>query len=226
MKNWKRFVIVADEFLATYLMSPPGPVVALFLVGHAAELYLKAALTKASNDIDRAVGLGHNIAELLQVCSEEDADFPERYCLKQHILDVVRRTRGIGTSAHLQDEDREHFLRNQELYMIACSLADLKYLGTPMRRPLSVLGVMVPNSYWIDFFRDIRRYLGYPGSSDVDYVRFVLENKQITDDARAWLTALLGDESPGGRRGYLSVTIAPHPSSTGKPRSGKEVNKG
>lgn len=36
---WWKFILPADEFFITYAMPASGPEVALFLVGHCAELY-------------------------------------------------------------------------------------------------------------------------------------------------------------------------------------------
>ena len=75
--SWRSFVIPADEWLVNYsVISTVGfmPIlsVALFSIGQAVELYLKASMAKITGNSSAAIKYGHNIAKLLEDCQGID----------------------------------------------------------------------------------------------------------------------------------------------------------
>jgi hypothetical protein len=83
--------------------------------------------------------------------------------------------------------DARHF----ELYAVAKLLPDLKYLGTPPKRPRgSGLGWVYPNDYWIGLFRSMRMWLGHPSPHHIDIVALHLERPELPTVARWFLSQL------------------------------------
>lgn len=158
-----------DAFLISYAVLPPIPEVTLFLVGHAVELYLKAVLTKQTRNIDETIKFGHSVGDLLMECQKNEASFmPEINCKK------------------LKTEE-EYRSRHHELYTIIENLADLKYIDTTKKKGGFPFAFVFPNSYWIDFFRKIRIYLGWPIKGRRDYLRYHMDSFGLPDHAKNFL---------------------------------------
>ncbi|MHB1319008.1 MAG: hypothetical protein ACYCYF_10365, partial [Anaerolineae bacterium] len=86
---------------------------------------------------------------------------------------LVNRTMCCAEKRGLTTEDLHHFLQHQELYVIAKHLADLKYLGAPMKSAKVRFGVgyVYPSPEWPKLFGAIRHYLMYPSPNRTDVVR-------------------------------------------------------
>jgi hypothetical protein len=54
------------------------------------------------------------------------------------------------------------FLENQEIYVVAKYLADLKYFGAPMKQVKGAyaVGVVTLHPRWAELFRAFRKHLG------------------------------------------------------------------
>ncbi|MDD5116434.1 MAG: hypothetical protein PHW98_05155 [Candidatus Omnitrophica bacterium] len=173
-EDWCRFLYTADEFLVAYTVIPPRLMISLFLVGHAAELYLKAVFTKQTGNIDKAVRYGHRIKELFIKCKENDKSFLPDLDYKRLENDVEYRK-----EKHL------------ELYYVGKYLADLKYLGVSFSemRDLQRYG---PNYEWANFFRRIRLYLKYPPKGHKDFLKDNLNDLGLSDQHKNYLGIILG----------------------------------
>jgi hypothetical protein len=126
MYEWDSFLWSADEWLVSYSVPPLSlPSVKMFSVGHALEIYLKAANTKMTQDIGRAIGFGHDIKSLWDDCKRTDAAFMTSYEIDDAIFSAY-----LFNQPKLQkDLTREQWLRflhNQELYVVAHFLPELK----------------------------------------------------------------------------------------------------
>lgn len=194
--EWDAFLRAADEWIISYSL-PPATLnaVKLFSIGHALELYLKAANTKISGDIERAISFGHDIPKIWADCKSRDPTFLSDYELRQSVLS--RKLLDVNDYEQLDKDDLVHFLRNQELYIIAKYLADLKYLGAPLKKVKGAfaLGYSFPNPLWIGLFRQMRSYLGHPQEGRLDLIRHHLEENDIPSSSTHYLRQFL-DETP------------------------------
>jgi hypothetical protein len=192
--EWDAFIWAADEWIINYSLPPMTlNAVKLFSVGHALELYLKAANTKITGDIDRAISFGHDIPTIWGDCRLQDPGFLPTYELRESVL--ARNLVDFNDYRHLDKDDLMHFLHYQELYVIAKYLADLKYLGAPLKKVKGAFGVayFFPNPLWIELFRDLRAYIGYPREGHLDLIRHHIEEADIPPSSANYLSGLLGD---------------------------------
>ena len=90
---------------------------------------------------------------------------------------------------HLGNDDLKHFLHHQELYIVAKLLPDLKYLGAPLKiiKGGYSLSHAHPNPYWIDFIKEIRRYLD---CSRLDIIKYHIEKDLLPPQAAHFLRGL------------------------------------
>ena len=190
MHKWDSFLSAADEWFITYSLPPALPCVKLFTIGHVVELYLKAANTKCTNDIDRAICFGHNIKAIWDDCKKQDSDFLPDYEIKESIFE--KDLLSIDTVKTLNKADLTHFLNNQELYIVAKFLPDLKYLGAPLNRVKSAYGIgfIHPNPYWIEFLREIRIIIGHPQESRQDTIANHLQAGDLPGQSVQYLKSL------------------------------------
>ena len=172
MPEWISIVRTADEFILTYAL-PPYMVgrVKLFVIGHAAELYLKAAFVKMTGDRQGAADFRHNMEKLLAACKQEDPSFMPNYELRSRVMAVDMMN--SSTWAQLSKPDYHHLGTHQPLYLVAQYLIDLKYVGLPRpgrsksQGPTS-FAYILPDDYWIGFIKEVRSYLQYPSSAHED----------------------------------------------------------
>ncbi|HKZ55353.1 MAG TPA: hypothetical protein VJ123_07725 [Anaerolineales bacterium] len=159
-RQWDSFLLAADEWIINYAL-PPMMLhsVKLFSIGHALELYLKAAYTKLSGNIDEAIEFRHDIPKIWAACKTRDSAFLPQYELREVVL--ARDLLSVDHYSTLEKPDLMHFLQNQELYVVAKYLADLKYLGAPLKQieGAYAVGYSFPNPRWIILFRALREYL-------------------------------------------------------------------
>lgn len=147
------FMPSADEFLVLYALSCEGPLarVSLFCIGHAVELYLKAVYTYQTGDKRKAIDYRHNIKSLLKACKNNDSDFMKNF--------------DFGPPSHPKVM--------HEFQFVADHLADLKYIGAT-KGSIKSYAYIGHNDYWLEFVREIRKYLNYPGKQ-TDFIREFLD---------------------------------------------------
>lgn len=172
MYEWHSFLWTADEWFITYSLPPQDLVhVKLFAIGHTVELYLKAANTKITGNIDGAIKFGHNIKAIWDDCKSHDKKFMPNFEIRDCVFNTDLFTGEI--QKRLSGDDLKNYFHNQELYTIAKLLPDLKYLGAPLKsiKGQCTLGSFHPNPYWINFLRELRAYLEYPQKDKVDIIK-------------------------------------------------------
>jgi hypothetical protein len=180
--EWNSFVWAADEWVVNCSL-PSGNLilvsVQLFSVGHALELYLKACYTKLTGDIDSAIRFGHNVSEIWFECKARDNNFLPRHELRRSILDC--EFLNMTDAERLPREDLLHFIENQEFYVTCKYLADLKYIGAPLKKIKGAyaLGSVSHNPKWAVLFHDLRSYLGYPREDRTDIIRHNIDTGDL-----------------------------------------------
>ena len=183
----------ANEFLIEYAVRTPfvSFPVKLFLVGHAAELYLKVALAT----LDKAADVrrfGHDIARLIAACNAKSNGALADYVLRQAVLDCDFS--GSWNDSHpiftaIGSEDREHYFNHQELYHVAKALVDVRYWGGFMRTTKLWNSAMVwPNPYWPGFFRGLRALFGSPVPGAIVHA---VESGRLAPESEHFLRQLL-----------------------------------
>ncbi len=189
MEDWRWFLSAADEWFISYSLPPMLLTVKLFSIGHVVELYLKAANTKMTGDINRSIRFSHNIKRIWDDCKAQDPAFMPNYELRDTVFQSDFATYH-GTN--LSNDDHMHYIRNQEFYLITKHLPDLKYLGVPlktMRREYS-LGLIFPNDYWIRFIKELRLYLSHPRPNTTDRIIDALTEKELPWNSADYLNQL------------------------------------
>jgi hypothetical protein len=191
MHTWHSLVYHGDEWFAAYACIPSNAVSPIwFSVGHAVELYLKAAHTKLFGDINAAIKHGHRIKDLWDACRQENPNFMKGYAFRDHVFSVDFLDGSVFK--HLSSEDQLHFIENQSLYVVFKHLQDLKYLGLPWKSrsgPMA-LGFVHPDPYWTQFVRTLRTHLEYPPRDHADRILQMLELGCLPPDAAHYLQAL------------------------------------
>ena len=190
MKQWHSFLWTADEWLVNYFCVPSGlGSVTLFSIGHALELYLKAAYSKKIGNVDAAVRKGHNLKSIWDSCKTHDSDFMPEY----EIRDSVFAANLFSTPGpKLSLDDQRHFLLHQEFYLVMKLLPDLKYLGASMKLLQGPYGIgyLHPNEYWVRFFKRLRRYINHPSEDRLDIIRHLIEDGDLPAVGRTYLEKL------------------------------------
>lgn len=191
MHEWHSFLTAADEWFITYSLPPVLMNVKLFTIGHTVELYLKAAITKITGDIERAINFGHQVKRIWDDCKAKDSGFMPRYEIRDDIyrIDLLNRP-----YEGLSKEDIIHLGNNYELYVIAKHLPDLKYLGAPLKTMKGTAGLYLihPHDYWIHFLKDIRHYLGHPAKGRRDIISFHMARSNMPPETVQFLQGLYG----------------------------------
>lgn len=157
------FVDVGDQFLIAYACSSwAGPAVHLFTIGHAAELYLKAALLKIQPGTD-VTKFGHKIGDLLAKLQSYSPSLLAAYTLRKSAADKWLLN-PVGPESFGIDPDYDHYVNNMELYWVSRYLADTKYLLASHKAAIKSFVVVSTglNEYWQPFFRELRNFLGLP----------------------------------------------------------------
>ena len=191
-REWDSFLLAADEWIINYSL-PPMMLhsVKLFSIGHALELYMKATYTKLSGEIDEAIGFRHDIPGIWAACRGRDPGFLPQYQLRESVL--ARDLLSVEGYSQLAKDDLLEFLHNQELYVVAKYLGDLKYLGAPLKKIKGAyaLGYSFPNPRWISLFGALRGYLGHPSENKADLIRHHIENGDLPVSSVEYLRDLL-----------------------------------
>jgi hypothetical protein len=191
--DWDDFLWSADEWIVNYSL----PVmrltsVKLFSIGHAFELYLKACNSKITGDIERAIKFGHELPRIWKDCKERDRTFLPDYELRDTVL--ARNLLDHKDYSKLSKDDAIHFLHNQELYVVVKYLADLKYLGAPLKRIKGAyaLALFFPNPLWADLFKALRAYLGHPEAGKLDMLQEHISDSQLPQFSVQFLRQIIG----------------------------------
>jgi len=79
-----------------------------FCVGHALELYLKAAYAKMTGNVTAAIKKSHEIDQLLRACKAEDSSFLPGWELRPSVMKIDLLTDIAQVS--LGPDDFGHFL--------------------------------------------------------------------------------------------------------------------
>ncbi|MBZ5515449.1 MAG: hypothetical protein LAN62_11550 [Acidobacteriia bacterium] len=190
--EWDSFLSAADEWIINYsLPSPFLTGVKLFSIGHAFELYLKAANTKITSDMDHAISFAHDLPAIWRDCKAKDPNFLPGYDLREAIL--KRNLLDFEDYSKLSKDDVMHFLKHQEFYVVAKYLADLKYLGAPLKKVQGAyaLCTIFPNPQWGELLRDFRKYLGHPRSGKLDLIQYHIEQGELPAFSVQFLKAII-----------------------------------
>lgn len=95
----------------------------------------------------------------------------------------------------LEKDDFENFWTNEELYYILKHVSDIKYIGSPLKSKsivdnAGIWGYQSHNPYWINFFKEIRRYLNYPTKNSVDEIIYFINSDRIPPSSKNYLKKL------------------------------------
>ncbi|MDP2719759.1 MAG: hypothetical protein Q8P44_08030 [Dehalococcoidia bacterium] len=190
MHKWDSFLWTADEWFITYSL-PPGNLsgVKLFAIGHTVELYLKAANTMLTNDIDRAINFGHNLKAIWDDC-KKDSKFMPSFVFRDSVFN--RYFLSESEAKCLDKADLLHYLENQEFYIVAKYLSDLKYLGAPLKSVKGAFsfGYVHQHPYWIKFLRELRDYIGHPNETRQDIIAHHLQEGDLPKQSTQYLKEL------------------------------------
>lgn len=150
------FLLLADQWLIHYAsITSKTPIPTLFAVGHALELYAKAAILKNDQGIN-VYKEGHDIWSLI-VKLKTDYNILETYDIRERVLSQFLN----GNIAYYESDssDAENYRMNMEFYWVASLLKDIKYLGTYCRSISNgyFLVVKERNPYWIPILRELRQ---------------------------------------------------------------------
>jgi HEPN domain-containing protein len=160
------FLELGNEYLIAYAQVSATPVVSVFLLGHATELYLKAVLISKGVDLERLIqsGKGHDLVDLLSRCKKLDPRIPVTFNFRDSVLNALLKTGGVRIDDKLSNDDHAHFCEYEDLYYAAYAKADLKYFGTRMKKELVMISFSYPTNMvklMVEIFDPIREYLGY-----------------------------------------------------------------
>jgi hypothetical protein len=189
MDSHHRLARHGDEWIAAYACIPVqafSPV--LFSIGHAVELYLKAAHTKIFGDLDAAIRHGHKIRNLWNECRRRDREFMKKYQFREHLFNMDLLDGSIFERC--SPDDQTHYMRYQGLYMVFKHVQDLKYLGLPWKSRQTgdyALAFGHPDDVYVPFFRGLRRYLSYPPPNGADRLQQIVETQTLPVTAQHYL---------------------------------------
>ena len=183
--------MAADDWLAAYAVMPIllfGP--ALFTVGHALELYLKAAVAKQTGAAPRV----HDIGRLWNDVKAKDSGFLPNHAINPVHLAEFQQGKRVKELVHEGRSNHEilSFQEHIELFAVITALVDLKYLQLPSSR-LRTHGLMVmrPNPYWSALFRDLRRWLVWPEQGSNDFLQLHITESEMPNQGREFLKAVI-----------------------------------
>jgi hypothetical protein len=143
------FAALADDFLIAYAeQSGAATPAMLFTVGHAVELYLKAALVAQNANTDPKKSR-HRVDDMLKTVQGWTPPLLAGYVLRASV--PPKFMAGPVPVAMTADPDYGHYVAHQELYWVANFLADLKYLGAShVKLPLTyAVSAMSRNPVWL-----------------------------------------------------------------------------
>lgn len=191
--SWRSFLHTADEWFVTYA-TVNFPSVSMFAIGFTVELYLKAVYAKYTGSVEDAIRHGHNVKRLWDACKSHDRNFMPDYEIRDEVYEAYTLERGehFEERLRLSEDDWESYCKFPELYLVAKYLSDLRYFWSPFRsiEGLYSMPSFHPNASWIDFVRELRRYLGHPSPGGGDFIRRKIDEGSLPADARRYLQSL------------------------------------
>jgi len=190
MYYWHSFIWAADEWFISYSLPPNLVHVKLFTIGHTVELYLKSANANITGNIDRAIKFGHKIEDIWDDCKNHDRKFMPNFEIRNSVFNIDLFTGQLEKK--LSRDDLRNYSDNQEFYIIAKLLPDLKYIGTrlqSLKGPHSLTSVY-PNPYWINFFRELRTYLDHPHKDRRDIIKHHIDKGDLPVQSIDYLKGL------------------------------------
>ncbi len=210
MDNWIRFLQAADQWLISYSLPPASLAVKLFSIGHVIELYLKAANTKMTGDMNGSISFGHKIKRVWDDCKSRDKSFMPSYDFRENVYN----SDFMHFHGHnFNHDDQMHFIKHQELYIVAKHLPDLKYYGLPPKtmKNFNSFGMVHPNDYWIDFLKELRTYLEYPGDNIRDWIRMAIDRRELPFNSAQYLNQLYDTNPPITDDAAYIIDLLPKP---------------
>lgn len=189
-EEWKSFLYPADEWLVCYASTPRScHSVQFFAAGHALELYLKAIHCRIVGDIQRSMKHGHNLVPLWTEIKSADPAFAPSFDIRPAVL-AIKALKG-GYEKVLSVDDMKHYISYQELYMVMQHLADLKYLGAPLKSVSGTIGFAFsfPNPMWITLFVELRSYIGKGNVQD--WIEYWIAQGDVSTTAASLLEPIV-----------------------------------
>lgn len=195
MDDWYRFLFPADEWFVAYALIPVGvrlTSVTMFCIGHTVELYLKAVYAKDIGSVDDAIGYVHKIKGLWDACKSHDRNFMPGYEIRDSVFEVYTLERDVRFEERLSKSDFESYSKHAELYLVAKYLPELKYFWAPFKKLKGYYSMVHfhPNPYWVEFIRDLRRYLRYSSLGISDSVKLAIDEGNLPSNAQQYLRGL------------------------------------
>jgi len=190
MNDWRSFLSPADEWYVTYAVVPSDCAsVVAFSMGHTVELYLKAVVAKRTGKTVDEIRMEyrHKIKKLWDEC-KIDQNFMPNHEIEDSVFDADLFRRGFEKK--LSKHDFKSYSKHPELYLIAKCLSDLKYFWTHLKSIESGMTYYHPNPYWIEFIRELRRYLGHPSPGRMDFVKHKIDEGNLPFHAVQYLQGL------------------------------------
>jgi hypothetical protein len=159
--------------------------VQIFAVGHALELYLKAIHCKLVGNIKSTMGFGHDVLRLWGAIKVSDPTFAPSFEIRQAVLEV-KALKG-GHEKVLTIEDSKHYVVHQQLYIVMQHLADLKYLGAPLKSVTGLIGFAFgsPDPMWAQLFAEARSFIGKDQVHDL--IAELIQSGDVPPAAAAFL---------------------------------------
>jgi len=190
--DWAKYASEGDQWIICYALVSgisSTQTAALYIIGHAVELYLKAASIKLSDNEAGAIKYGHCLKRLWKDCRRLDPCFMSTYDIRFSTLAKdIFDPKVIGS---LSADELRNFDSHRSLYAIMRALPDLKYFGLPWKTEKTSGSYYVVTEhrdrYWIRFFKDMRTYLGYPANQLADRIRNAVAGSDLPADAVAYL---------------------------------------
>ena len=198
------FADLADQFLVAYVSVSvfEASTAALFNVGHAVELYLKAAHCAHAADA-RVESYGHDVQRLLNDLRSKEPELLAEYALRPGAIRKYVTCADLPAAAAV-DPDYLHFNQNRELYWIATFLAETKYLfaspGKRLKGRDFVVFIFGLNEYWLPFFRQLRAYLSAQGVHLSTRLEKASRSEMLAPPSQGYLRALCRGQNPSIER--------------------------
>jgi hypothetical protein len=190
MSEWEEFVFTADEFLAAHVSTPALARATPYLLGHAIELYLKAAyvihfgagknLEELKREFQSKFNRGHGLKALWDALKELDGFMPD-HIIREDLYPVPYPDEGIKRG--LPEEALSHLGENYEWYFVFRHHNALRY---PLERIESYF-FSSRGAFWLKFFKDLRGFLGYPGPDKKGHLSQIIRQGFLPADALEYL---------------------------------------
>ena len=197
MADWNPYAQEGDKWIIAYA-SVSGlytvQAASVFIIGHAVELYLKAAHIKIYNDEERAIGFGHRLHDIWSECKSRNAKFMQAFDIRDSIF--KQDFFDPKVVMQLSEADKINFDSHRNLYAILKELQNLKYWGVPWKpKRLAETSIVTqwPDMFWVRFFKDLRGFLGHPSADHADIIRIELEHNspQLHEDSKRYLRGFI-----------------------------------